>query len=411
MALSLLRSSGRSFVAMRAITVAARAYRGCGSAPALVIGWLITVVFVLPPCHCLAADASQSTALSLLKRCLDVQTKTDRISTQGTSDSTTVSGSGKPFVNHCEFSVRRDGELLDVSGCRVPSNPRFARRFRTVFGRDYVIGYSFPLNNEYKTSAIAWQKDRDFQRLWEFRTGVELGFPLDGYLEGSGGKRAAELLLAAQDVRVIGEEVVDGTRCTSVAGNTEYGKITIWIPQSDSSDALPRKTTITKGPDDLVYPGKKLSEIDVARDTKATRHSEILDQVTVARSEKDWFCSGARTTLILRLAGGGDSTQTCVIKRTKTELSPNFAGTDAFVIDLREGYPVNFMDDSASGVRYEWRGAKVQPASVKFDGETRSAWPERRSTVRIVISVALALAIFVLGLILYLRHASAFRRS
>jgi hypothetical protein len=363
MARSLIWVSNHSFAAMRTFTVAVCAYHGCCSAPALVIGWLIAVAFVLPPCHCLAADAGQSTAQSLLKRCLDMQTKTDRISTQGTTEMTSARGSEKPFEAHHEFSVRRDGNLLDISGRNFPPDPRFATAFRFVYGKDYVIGYSFRLNGQHPLSAFASQKDSDFQRLWEFRTGVDKGFPLDGYLGGSGGKRAAELLLASQDVRVIGEEAFDGTRCTSVAGTTEYGKIAIWIPQSESNDALPRKITITKGPDDLVYPGKKLTETDgPPHDTKVTGYSEILDQVTVARSEKGWFCSGARDTQILRFAEGGDSTQTCVIKTTKTELSPNFAGTDAFVIDLREGYPVNFEDDSASGVSYEWRGGKVQPA-------------------------------------------------
>jgi hypothetical protein len=379
-----------------------------GRQNAVVFAALFGATLVLCGCAASAADSSESIARSLLQHCLELQTKTDRISTRGVVEGKFVRGAGEPSFGQHPFWLRRDGNLLDISGPHEGRNGKFGEQFRVVCNNDYQVVFSKPLKSIKRSlSGIVWHKELDEQRLRTIRNGAVYSLPLDGYLHGAGGKRAAELLLEAKDVRVVAEELIDGVRCAAVAGSTEYGKIALWIPQGEGSIALPRKTTITKESNDLMSAGRRVSEVDDAaatREARMTGFSEVLDQVAVARTGHGWVCVGGRLTQSFHLTVGGDNVGTYLIKRNETELQPAFEGTDAFVTDLPDGASVNYMDDPNSGVEYVWHGGKVEVAAVQFQGDTNGAWPRRFSTLRITIAIASVLGLFALAAWLYLRH-------
>ncbi len=369
------------------------------------LGPVFAAMLVLDLGMALPAEPSDSTARSLVRECLDLQTKTDQISTRGVIESQSGHGLGK---NIGEFWLRRNGKFMDISGRHGPPDAKFARKFRLVFDNDYEVDYSGPVNSSGDArSGIAWHKDLNAQRIHTLTTGADYSLPLDGYLHGSGGKRAAEVLLGAKDLRIVADELIDGIHCSSVAGTTDYGRIALSIARGEGSVALPRKTTIVKEPNDLMLPGKTVSQLnDFAKPGKAKRigYSEILDQVTVERTAKGWVCVSGRLTRTDRLSGAADKVTVILIKRKQTELQPAFKGTDAFVTNLRDGAHVLYMDDPKSGVEYAWHDGKVEPVAVQFGGDTKGAWPKRSSTLMISLAVVSVVALFALGLWLYVRR-------
>jgi len=334
------------------------------------IGGKVLVAETKPdPSAVLSSEQNESIARSLLQHCLELQAKADRLSTRGVTEEKFVRGAHESPGGHQPFWLRRDGNLLDISGSHTNRNGELVDQFRLVCNNDCEVVFSKPLKSAKRSlSGIVWQKELDSERLSTIRNGAKYSFPLDGYLHGADGKRAAELLLAAKDVRILGEELVDGVRCASVEGGTEYGKIALWIPQDEASIALPRKATITKGPNDLMFAGCRVSEVEgleKSRKARMTGYSEVLDQVAVARTGKGPVCVGGRLTQTYHLTVGGDIVHTYLIKRNETELQPPFEGTDAFLTDLPDGSSVHYMDDPNSGVKYVWQGGKVEPAAVQ----------------------------------------------
>ncbi len=327
-----------------------------------ILSWAAEPAVTKPdPGAVLSSEQNESTARSLLRQCLDLQAKTDQISTRGVIETQ----SGK---NNGEFWLRRNGKLMDISGRLGPPDAKSSRKIRLVFNNDCEVDYSRPVKmSAAAQSGIVWHKDLDAQRIHMLASGAECGLPLDGYLH-CGGKRAVELLLEAKDLRIVADELIDGIRCSTVAGSTEYGRIALSIPRGEGSVAIPRKTTIIKEPNDLMFPGQTVSHSnDLAKPGTAKKigYSEILDQVAVEGTAKGWVCVSGRLTRTNRFSGAADKAAVVLIKRKQTELHPAFEGTNAFMTDLRDGAHVNYMDDPKSGVQYIWHGGKVEPAAVQ----------------------------------------------
>ena len=88
------------------------------------------------------------------------------------------------------------------------------------------------------------------------------GGALNGYFPGDDGKRLSEQMLDCKNVRIDGEEGVDGIACTVVFAKGPLGEMRQWI--APSRGYLPLKVTIHKGVRDIYYPvyysGKTIAE-------------------------------------------------------------------------------------------------------------------------------------------------------
>jgi len=253
------RSNGRRIppggLVWRALRQAGRA-RGRAAPPGrtaltLAIWWtVVTVAVAADPSLSSEAPAGAPDARSLLGRCVESQSRANRISIRGATEKLFAGPEGKRKITSTrrEYWLRRDGNLLDISGSdiRMSGNVEtvFAK-FRHVTRQDMDIKYEFrpPRGQTRPDGGIAYQKDVERMRKHVI-SGPLYGTALDGYFSGGDGKRAAEVLLAAQNATIARQETIDGVPCSVVEGRTPYGRISLWIARSQ--DCIPRRVVIQR---------------------------------------------------------------------------------------------------------------------------------------------------------------------
>ncbi|MBD3332342.1 hypothetical protein GF356_05795, partial [candidate division GN15 bacterium] len=170
-------------------------------------------------------EAGAPNGVMLLDHCLESQSRFDRVSLRGT----TARGAESPTQGRVDFSFRRDGNQLDISGTvTLLKTDEVLSEFRNVATNDLAVKYYHKPEAKYPRTGIATEEDAVRDRAGWLENPAYSG-ALDGYLPFTGGKYSAQLLLAADDTSIEGQETIDGEPCTIVSGTTKYGKISLWI--------------------------------------------------------------------------------------------------------------------------------------------------------------------------------------
>ncbi len=343
----------------------------------------------------LAGDASVQEARNALTQCLQSQRLADRVSMQVVTQIDLTPLDDRPRRQRAEFWFRRDGDLVDLSGRYffLDKLQKASHRFRTVVGKDVYTTYSYWLSEKGPTSGlVSTQKAKEFARI---ANAFQNGMFLDGYFTGSDDKRLPELMLDAADLRVRGEETIDGTPCKVIAATTKWGSIVLWI--AESKGFIVHRAEFTKGPDDIFGEGgttvsqePKLAGLYAGE--QLLQWHALLDRVKVSKCGAVLFPVGGRLTETRRLTGGRQYVNVLTCERTKVDLQPKFQGTDAFVSDLQDGKMVTNLDDRDSGITYQLREGKAVPLYGEFTGEVKGSWSPKSKLARALLLGASVLA-------------------
>ena len=380
-----------------------------GSIKALVVAVWVALALMAGAMGSVAGLQSNAKASpSLLEACLKAQSVTDQVSLRVVSEQDIRSPrTGAPRRHRWEWLIRRESDLIDTSGRHLlpDMDETVTMKYREVFTKQTFVGYNYrPAKSHGPSGALA---SNEPQRHWTvfFFDDASQGVFLDGYLAGSSGKRVTDLALEGTQQEVMGQEAVQGTPCTKVESRTAYGRIVLWI--AETRGHLPFKVLYEKGPEDL-YQDKRISEwpetpfgsIDARGRPQATAqlvgYSAVVDDVRVSKIGDVYVPVAGREKETKKWIKNGREAISEVIEtrttRTDIEISPSFAGTDAFVTDLPNGAPVNNLEDQNSGIDYVWEHGKIVPVSAEFEGKAHGVWGGRA----LVVTVGWA----VLGLVL-----------
>jgi hypothetical protein len=315
--------------------------------------------------------APEEEAATLLRHCLQAQSRMDHVSMQVVTDMNLEPLFGRPCEQRVECLFRRDGDRLDVSGRYLFLDKQQDRstKFRTIIGEKYYIDYDYRFGKVNGPKGGIVSEDRPAY-LERFARTFCHGAALDGDLILSGRKRLAELLLDAKDRRLRGEETVGGVPCKVVEGSTPYGKIALWIARTQGFITL--KVVYQKAGDDLYEDGKPISRqspyLVAEGDERPIEGCRVVVDDVVAREvQKGVYVPVAgRLVETVSLGGGKDIVTTYRYQRSDIILSPRFEGTDAFKTDLPDNVVVTNLDDKESGVVYKWRDGRVIAAYSDF---------------------------------------------
>jgi hypothetical protein len=317
-----------------------------------------------------------------LAECSKTESASDWISLSGTTESLSYRKNDTFPRAQYEYQYRRKGDLLDISAKEKfqdsPTAETYVTKYRFVYGDAAYVGYQhLPNSNKIPTSGIGGERILASERIRMLDCIKNFASVLDGYIDGSGDKRFADVMLDAKDLRVSADQNIDGIDCKLLEATTPLGAMKIWI--APSYGCLPLRMEMQKGPTDLCCDGRTLSEEYSYKDkvTKALcgLHT-ILDQVKVSKIEGVWIPVEGRLRQTWDPGEGGIKSQDQYnFVRTEITLRPDFSRTDAFKTDLPNGSLINNLDEPNSGVRFEWRDGKIvrwQADAVDF---AEGKWP------------------------------------
>lgn len=249
--------------------------------------------------------------------------------------------------------IRRDGSKLDFAGelkktddndfpgnatSRSINNGEWYLNRTTSTGRKKLTGG--------RSSKLAEASNREIES-------SSYGFPLDGYFAGNDGKKLSQILLESDELTA-DTELIDGRQCLAISGTTRYGKIKICL-DAEFGHTL-RFARISKGLGDI-YSGAQFGE---HRDTTGLRSwTGEVNGVTVEKVGEYFIpVSG---TFVMENTGAANAQFSVGFKRSDFNLSPDFAGTDAFQMDFDEGARVSDFDKPESQIAYIWQNGDMHP--------------------------------------------------
>ena len=354
-----------------------------------------------------ARDATVEEARDLLRQCLKAQRLADRISMHGVTDIEALASAedrtNLPRRWRAEFWVRRDGLLFDASYTMLMLDKRqeASCRLRDVVNKEVYSSTGRALTTKRAKSGIT---STDTAK--GFATAVMnewLSMALDGYFM-SDGKRMAELMQDAADLRVAGEANVEGTACKIVEGHTTHGFLRLWIAPAMGHTV--HRFECEKGPNDIHFEGLTVSQHGKKIGRPLVGCSAVLDAVKVQKIGEVFFPFGGRLTEWFIHADGVKVGSVYTYQRTKVDLHPRFEGTNAFVVDLPDGTRVTNLDDRDSGMVYQLQKGKPVAVYREFTGDVKGSWPRVWKGARILGAVASVLAFIALAAWIVWRRAA-----
>jgi hypothetical protein len=236
----------------------------------------------------------------------------------------------RPRHQGAELRVQRDGQLLNLTGSLVlfdpvTDKPR-SQPFRIVATKDsWEVSSGRKGGSVITSTNVRLSLAKDLQNAFH-------GGALNGYFPGDEGKRLTEHMAKSTIIRVERHETIGGVPCQVVAASTPYGKVREWIAPTKGYLAL--KVVCEKGPKDLLYSGKTISEqpMDNSYDSQSLiGMSFVLDSVETTQAGQAHVPTAGRLTVTERLSKGRDRVVVYSYKYSDIVLNPDFGGSDAFV--------------------------------------------------------------------------------
>jgi hypothetical protein len=308
---------------------------------------------------------------------------------------------------HYEMIVRRKDDWLDIGGKSflLDAAQGKSTQDRLVHTSQYVNIFGGQQKKD--PTAVMFSKKgskhlaENISDRW-----IALTF-IDGYCPGSGGRRVPELMLEMEQLEHVGDAEVGGKTCHIVAGQSKDGKFTLWL--APEFGFLPLKAAYEKGPNDLMNdePLSRRKHAVNGPDKPALRMtswSETIDQVTIAAFGSAHVPTAAHLSDSTRFDNGAERASETTVTRDHIELNPSFEGTDAFRVDVPEGFPVSNLDDADSGVRYVWHNGTPVLQSVTFEGAPAQYQHDSQWSALIVAGwLILGITVFLVGIWLVYR--------
>lgn len=293
---------------------------------------------------------TRAAALKSLETFAKEQGWTERYSASMVADITGVEHGREPAHEVETVSISRDGDLLNISGSCDFFGVHDPYRFRLTVGRDLAIRYEATLTSPPHSATVYNLDDLRAQYFsWPHVAA------LDGYLPCGNRRRINETMEGAIDLRMEAPEEVNGALCEVVAATTPYGRIQIWLDPNKSH--VIRKATISKGADDIHANGKPLSQTPEYQGQRWLGWSAEIADVEVKQFKDVHIPVNGRMVVEYELSGGRNR-YAVAYDRTCIELSPDFAHSNPFLIDLPDGTLLTYIGRPELGNDI-WKDNKV----------------------------------------------------
>ncbi len=347
----------------------------------------------------------------LLNKCLETQCKMDRVSFRGVTEGRIQAldpQDQRPLHQRQEFLFRRDGERVDVRGSIFFLDKRTNESlgYRDVVNKEYAVHYQYEYPKR-KGPDEGFVSTNVVGNASIYVGSIAHSGPLDGNFLSSGRRRLAALLIDGGNYRLFGEEQIQNIPCKIVEGTTRYGAITLWI--AETKGFIPLKVVQEKGPDDIFFNEKPLSEHPkhFKFNLALIRWSAILDEVRVSQIGQTFVPFGGRITENYFYERDRKEITVCNYNRTEIDLNAHFEDSDAFVTDLPEGSPVTYEQEKDSGINYVWGKGKTVPGGVEYQGGRASGvWPKRPVIITLAGGVLGVLLLVIGGLLIFRKKGS-----
>jgi hypothetical protein len=378
----------------------------------LILLTFFTVSFVLPhvcACyshHLFAQDNKPDDGYWILERCLKSQIALNHVSMRISTDVRldAVAVDDRPRHQGCDFWFRRDAHRLSMIGDIIlfdgKTDAPKLQPFRSVINEDgWVLSNNAQGKSGIVSDRVDYQIARHLQNLLD-------GGALNGYFPGDDGKRLTEWMLDTKNVRVDGQEVVNGVACKVILAAGPFGKIREWI--APDRDYLPLKVAIHKGLQDIDYAGKTIAEHPKESrfaGQSLVAYSLILENIELLKIGEAYVAVAGRATETEHMSKKHDIVTVFTYKCSDVDLKPDFEGTDFFTPGLVKDAIVSNSDNSTSGVQYKWDGKKAVKAGGDFFAEPGGFSLSRAGTVRVILLVVSILVLLALTAVFFLRKA------
>ncbi|MFO1042590.1 MAG: hypothetical protein U0941_12430 [Planctomycetaceae bacterium] len=249
--------------------------------------------------------------------------------------------------------IRRDGSKIDFAGeLKKTDDENFPGNgtSRSIVNGEWYFSRTTTTGRKKLTGGRSAKLVEASNREIESST---YGFMLDGHFAGNDGKKLSQILLESDDLTADTEQI-EGRSCLAISGTTRYGKIKICL-DAESGHTL-RYARISKGPGD-VYSGEQYGQ---HRDTTGQRSFTCEVNGVTVEKVGDYFIP-VSGTFITETVGTTNAQFSVPFKRSDFNLSPDFAGTDAFQMDFDEGARVSDFDNRESQIAYIWQKGDMYP--------------------------------------------------
>jgi hypothetical protein len=373
--------------------------------------WLFALAVIGHPALSQGAESSGvPLPEALLRSCLETQRKTDWIIFHGHSESSTVHR--EPTFRLGETILfKRHGDLLDITVTRiigpgytaVPAISARPSRFLVTPTLYLKEGLSLP-NEAARNKTHVAEKKRDEQRTAVLNNPLYLGI-LDGYFQCAGGKRAAELLLEAKELKLLADETIGEHRCKVVEGKTPCGLYKLWLDADGG--CLPRKASLVKREDDLLATGERLRDFGGPhRQNPLLEAQWTLSDLVLSRIANTWITIEAKCSTLTKRKNNTTYEEVLTLSRSDVEFQPDFNKSDSFVPSVGAEEIVANVDDPDSGTRYRLREGRIEPAGKHHvpPNETGS-WLQGQAGFRLLLGLD-ALVVLLLAIWLFARRKS-----
>ena len=263
---------------------------------------------------------------------------------------------------HWKYDVthRRDGDRCEWFG-RYQFEEKlngdldsFTEEFRRLVSDDYYLYWS-QRDSGGEREAFAGADVKEQLRSLQTQS-CDGGF-LQGRTGGLGSAtHLAAVMCDSNELRYVGPETLDGTRCHVVEARTKYGTFTVWLAPEKGDNAL--KYVLRKSGRDILYDDVRTEDRNIIEWT------ETVDAIDVQKIDGIFLPVSGRLTDKTKRTGGEDDEEHMTAQRRDIVLHPDFKALAAFQIVLPEGTEVRLTGNSQRTFR--WSDGKFTPDINKY---------------------------------------------
>jgi hypothetical protein len=191
-----------------------------------------------------------------------------------------------------------------------------------------------------------------------------------GYIPSDATEPLWDVLEGTTVTMKLGEsvEVIDGHETYVLEIETaNLGHYALWIDYNCGFNL--RRYVVRRTGSDLVN-GKRLDtpmrspgrDVPLIRRLPRTKLVIVLDSVKIENIDGIFVPVEGRVRINTVRSNGEEETSVDTFKRSEIDLNPDFDKYEgAFVLDVPDGTPVNYVDFYGTGVRYVWQNGKMVP--------------------------------------------------
>lgn len=276
----------------------------------------------------------------------------------------------QPKKRLIEANIRRDNGRLDTIANQKLSYASDSRKQRSterkrrkILDNNEGMTYSTSNGNPPKYVLI---DNRDPDGFTGGLNGlIDSGRFLDGYTPGHPSFSIPEAMREG-GLRLRDEmEVVDGHKTYVLEAKNQYGEKILWIDPEfgfnprriimrRTANTMYDEETLRRGPDPL--PPGSISREPVS----LISLEEIKLESIEIEKLGDAFVPKMSTITVSTSYANGESTKSIAqYNRKNMDLTPDFDSMGAFILDVPDGTPIDYLDSIRDTIHYEWRGGKV----------------------------------------------------